>query len=332
MNKSNRKQIQKAEPFLLSQNESSESGGSESTISDEDEQIDHKTATIHHNICKCQEKYIKIKKRSSKQVIVSKQSCWEADELSARRQKLELQLINSQMEESVRMDQHNILHMRFERLESTMEAVLQYLDCLELEVKASYRLCQQLNGLIVNEKSVVITESLSQLVKKLCDGTTLEEHSCKETIMAALEATKSLDGLITEYNDKKKDYHTASQNFKLLLQNANLNLAQLEKLQRQFDGILLSYQHSRCMLDQELPEIISNRMQVLLNSFNELGTDLEKIASDRTDLSSLLKHLESSLRTCNDLVAIKGNLHEVPVVGGAIMCGNCSRSPAIAGD
>lgn len=318
------------EQLLVQRNESSETYHTES--SDESQACDLKS-NICRNVCKCKEKYIKIKKSSCEHVIVSRKSCWEADELTYRRQKVELQLSKSQLEESHSNDEHNLLQLRHERVENLMQSLVQYLECLQLEAKASYRLCQQLNSLIVNEKSITMTDSLSELIKKLCENSTLDTNfSFKQNILTSLETTSSHEELALKYAEKKRDFNMASQNFKMLLQNANLNLNQLEKLQHQFDGILLSFQHSRCMLDQELPNIISQRMQVLLNSFSTLSCDLKIIATDRLDLSSLLKHLESCLRSCSDLVAVKGNLHQVPFTGNAIICNNCSHSPAIGGD
>lgn len=310
---------------------------SSSSVTDEYPETEHSKALDlckqHPSSCKCQERYVKIKKSSTKRVVVSKKSCWDADELTMRRQKIEMQLSHSQLEEALSAEKHHVLRMRFERTEDVATALLLYLDCLELEEKASYGLCRQLNGLIVNEKSIFVTEQLSAIVKGLVEDAELKEaFTGKENLRNLLGSDERVEDLMLEYGEKKKDFQTASQNFKILLQNASLNVAQLEKLQRQFDGILLGFQHSRCMLDQELPHVIAKRMEVLVSSFNELGRDLEKIAADRTDMSSLLKHLEASLRNCNDLGTIKGDLREEALVGGAIMCSNCSRSPAIAGD
>lgn len=280
--------------------------------------------------CKCQEKYVKIKKSSMKHVIVSRSSCWEIDELSIQRQKLEMQLSHCQMEESVNMDRHAVLQMKFDRMENTMSAFLFFLDCLELEEKASFRLCQQLNGLIVRENSVVITENLSELVKNLCSKKISNTYVVKENLRKVLDVNQDLENLMADYNDKKLKFTTASQNYKLLLQSASLSISQLEKLQTQFDTILLDFQHSRCLLDQELPTAIAHRLEILLNSFAELHSDLQKIVSDRADLSSLLKHLETCLRNCNDLMTIKED--EAALVGGAIICSNCSRPTAIARD
>ncbi|KAB0803771.1 hypothetical protein PPYR_00741 [Photinus pyralis] len=294
-----------------------ESGSDSDFSSDSDEHGRKNNFNLSKRSCNCEEKYVRIKKSSMKHVYVSKTSCWDVDELTMKRQKLELHLSHCQLEESVNMDKHVLLQVKFNRLENIITAFLFYLDCLELEEKASYRLCEQLNGLIVNEQSVVVTENLSEVVKKLCGKTKFENYTnIRDNLRTALDIRSEIENRMSDYNDKKVDFTTASDNFKLLLQNANLTMAQLERLQRQFDGILLEFQHSRCMLDQQLPSAIANRMTVLVNSFRDLGTNLQKIASNRSDLSSLLKHLETCLRNCNDLVPIKGNLHETKVVGG----------------
>ncbi|KAF5282568.1 hypothetical protein FQA39_LY04975 [Lamprigera yunnana] len=291
-------------PLLVKAAERTESDSECSSNSDDNNL--KKINSGNANSCKCHEKYVKIKNSSMKHVIVSRGSYWDVDELSMKRQKLEMQLSNCQIEESINIDKHMILERKFERMENIISAFLFLLDSIELEQKASYRMCQQLNGLVVNENSVVVTEELSDLVKHLCSANSIHNPNIvREKLKNALELKKDFENLIIDYNDKKVNFTTASQNFKLLIQSTSLSLAQLEKLQRQFDSILLDFQHSRCMLDQELPIAIANQTEVLLNSFGELATDLQKIASQRTDLSSLLKHLEMCLRNCNDLLVFR---------------------------
>ncbi|KAF5286623.1 hypothetical protein FQR65_LT12501 [Abscondita terminalis] len=308
------------DPLLTKRNTNIESESECSSDSDEDNTKELDLNLSKKNSCKCQEKYVKIKKSSMKHIIVSRSSCWDIDELSTKRQKLEMQLSHCQIEESINIDRHTVLQMKFDRMENIISALLFFLDCIELEEKASYRFCQQLNGLIVSEKSIKVTDDLSDLVKNLCNKKMCNTNMVREHLRNVLEVKTEFENLIVDYNNKKSNFTTASHNFKLLLQSPSLSMAQLEKLKRQFDTILLDFQHSRCMLDQELPTAIANRMEILLNSFGELGTDLQKIASDRADLSSLLKHLETCLRNCNDLMAINGNLHETQFVGGAIIC------------
>lgn len=251
--------------------------------------------------CTCEE-YVKIKKSSSKSVTFGKKHFWDPDELSARRQKLELMLSRTQIEESHSMERHNELQGRFDRIEGVLEALLHYIDCIKLEMNSSYRLCQLLNGLVVNERSIVVTDSLSQLIRKLCDGSKCDEISAVKTkIYNALDVTKDMETLFEDYSCRKRDFNTGLLNFKILLENMNLSMKELDSLQRQFEDVLLAYQHSRCMVDQELPRATATKLRVLLECFAELATDLSKIASNRPDLASLFRSVESCLANGNEL-------------------------------
>lgn len=257
--------------------------------------------------CTCEE-YVKIKKSSSKSVTFGKKHFWDPDVLSARRQKLELMLSHTQIQESQSMERHNDLQARFDRIEGVLEALLHYIDCIKLEMRSSYRLCQLLNSLVVNERSIVVTESLSQLIRKLCDTSKFDEtNAMKAKIYSALEASKEMEHLFDDYNSRKRDFNTGLLNFKILLENMNLSMKELDGLQHQFDDVLLAYQHSRCLVDQELPRVTSTKLSVLIECFAELATDLSKIVSNRSDLASLFRSVESCLGNNNELpLPLKG--------------------------
>lgn len=255
--------------------------------------------------CTCEE-YVKIKKSSSKSVTFGKKHCWDTDELSTRRQKLELMLSRTQVEEASVMERHNELQARFDRVEAVLDALLHYIDCIKLEIGSSYRLCHLINNLVVNEKSAVVKDSLVQLIKKLCVDTSFDESSAIKTkIYESLNATKELEGLFEKYECTKRDFNTGLLNFKILLENMNLSKKQLERLQRQFDSVLLNYQHSRCLLDQELPFVTEARMKVLVECFGVLSSDLSKVASHRKDVVGLFGGLQDALKSNSDIKAIK---------------------------
>lgn len=251
--------------------------------------------------CTCEE-YVKIKKSSSKSVTFGKKHFWDPDELSARRQKLELMLSRTQIQESQCMERHNELQTRFDRVEAVLEALLHHIDCVKLEMDSSYRVCQLLNGLLVNERSMVVTETTSHLIRKLCDTNKFDEtNAIKSKIYNALEATKEMEHLFDDYSGRKRDFNTGLLNFKILLENMNLSMKELDSLQHQFDDVLLAYQHSRCMVDQELPRLTSTKLSVLLECIAELSTDLSKIVSNRSDLASLFRSVESCLGNSSEL-------------------------------
>lgn len=242
--------------------------------------------------CTCEE-YVKIKQSSSKSVTFGKKHCWDTDELSTRRQKLELMLSRTQVEEASVMERHNELQARFERVEAVLDALLHYIDCIKLEIGSSYRLCHLINNLVVNEKSAVVKDSLIQLIKKLCNEIGFDENSAIKTkIYESLNASKELEGLFEKFESTRRDFNTGLLNFKILLENMNLSKKQLERLQRQFDSVLLNYQHSRCLLDQELPFITEAHMNVVVDSLSELSNDLLKVISHRKDLAGLFGGLQ----------------------------------------
>lgn len=276
--------------------------------------------------CTCEE-YVKIKKSSSKSVTFGKKHCWDSDELSTRRQKLELMLSRTQVEEANVMERHNELQTRFDRVEAVLDALLHYIDCIKLEIGSSYRLCHLINNLVVNEKSAVVTDSLIQLIKKLCVDTAFDENNATKTkIYETLNATKDLEGLFEKYESRRRDFNTGLLNFKILLENMNLSKKQLDRLQRQFDNVLLNYQHSRCLLDQELPYLTDKRMNVLVECFGELSADLQKVSSNRQDLSGLFGGLEEALKVKNELKAIKDTDKSVSCSAKLRRCSCCLDS------
>lgn len=267
----------------------------------DDSHYQARTSKSCSSSCTCEE-YVKIKKSSSKSVTFGKKHCWDSDELSTRRQKLELMLSRTQVEEAGVMERHNVLQTRFNRVEAVLDALLHYIDCIKLEIGSSYRLCHLINNLVINEKSAVVKDSLIQLVKKLCVDTGFDgSGAIKTKIYESLNATKELEGLFEKYECTKRDFNTGLLNFKILLENMNLSKKQLERLQRQFDSVLLNYQHSRCVLDQELPFITETRMQVLIECLGELSNDLSKVATHRKDLIGLFGGLQEVLRSSNSV-------------------------------
>lgn len=279
--------------------------------------------------CTCEE-YVKIKKSSSKSVTFGKKHCWDTDELSTRRQKLELMLSRTQVEEAGVMERHNVLQARFDRVEAVLDALLHYIDCIKLEIGSSYRLCHLINNLVVNEKSAVVKDSLIQLMKKLCVDTGFDENcAIKTKIYESLNATKELEGLFEKYECTKRDFNTGLLNFKMLLENMNLSKKQLERLQRQFDSVLLNYQHSRCLLDQELPTVTETHMQILIECFSEVSSDLLKIITHRKDLVTLFGGLQDALKSSCDIRAIKDGGNPLTTYSSKVRRCSCNTEDQI---
>lgn len=241
-------------------------------------------------------------KATVKNVTFSPRTNVDDDDIALRREKLEFNLTNAQVEEALSTEFHKILQQRYERVEGTLDALSQYIDCVCLEMKACYRLCQQLNAL-VSEKSFAVDEGMGKLTNKVCKETDLSFHyQIKEKIYILLHDKGEFGNLLAEYDNRRTDFKIASQNFKILLDTANLNLKQMDKLQLQYDKILANYQHSRYVLDKYIPEEISQRIGVLLNCLCEFGEDLQRMAADRMDMSQMFQHLRANMKIpCNDL-------------------------------
>lgn len=278
--------------------------------------------------CSCEE-YVKIKKSSSKSVTFGKKHKCDQEELATRRQKLEMMLSRIQMEEAQSMESHNELQMRFDRVEGVLEAVLNYVDCVRLETQAAHKLCRSLNGLIMNERAFTVTEAMTHVLKMLCEPNKLEDHaSAKTKIYAALDSTRDLENLFDEYSLRKRDFNTGLLNFKMLLENMTLNHKELDRLQRQFDDVLLNFQHSRYMVDQELPRATACRLQVLAETMTSLGVDLEKTGENRADLVSLFSCLGGCLKGSREVA----ETDDVRNPNGSTKCLQCSCSGSGSGE
>lgn len=235
MNKCARKKsksVPDIQPLLLKRDEESDATYSEIETPETD-----RSESPPNKAIKKTPDYISLKNKSSKCVTFSNEPTMEAEEAAVRRQKMELKLSNSRLEESLSVDRHRTLQNKYERTESILHALLQYIDCLNLELKASYHLCHELNDLVVNEKSLPLTEEISKLIKKLCEVKLVDEKCyVKNKIYEALEVDMDVENMATEYSKRKKDFNVATQNFRILLDTTHLNVLQIERLQRQYEG------------------------------------------------------------------------------------------------
>lgn len=78
------------------------------------------------------------------------------------------------------------------------------------------------------------------------------EHCLKH-----VELPKHLNELMNDHCIRKKDFYTATKNFRNFLSNFTLTLLQMEKLHQQYDAILNNYQQSRYILSLELQKVIN---------------------------------------------------------------------------
>lgn len=193
---------------------------------------------------KCHEHTIKTNNKKSKNnfrktVKFSNQKMINRQEISFRRQQMFLNFSKLQVDESFSIDFHRNLYAKFERTESILNALQQYVDCLNLELKASYRLCSEISGLVVNDNSIKMTEDVLNLIKTLCQSQLIDgNNSITNTILSSLQIDQDITHSTKEYDRRKKDFNIATRNFRLLLNECEFNVPQMEILQRQYEGIL----------------------------------------------------------------------------------------------
>lgn len=218
------------------------------------------------------------------------------DELITRRQNLDLKLANTQFEETIKMNHHQMIMIKLHRLESILQTLIQYIDSIRLEEKYSVKICEELDHILTNDASGNITEPVLKLVQSLPEKRSSKELSfLQHKIYKCLSKSKTVHDLDFEYNNRKKDYILATQNYRLLLQNGHLSEKQLNHLQKQYEGILVNFEHSLCLLQEEVPHCMKGFVSVLLESFKMLSDGLLKGNELRGDVSSLLKLLSNSL-------------------------------------
>ncbi|XP_017771241.1 PREDICTED: uncharacterized protein LOC108558739 [Nicrophorus vespilloides] len=246
---------------------------------------------VCHELCSCRaEDFQQVMSRSA--AVCATKSEINPRACDSLRNQLEIMVSNAVSSELDHSDVNRPLHANFAKLETVLETLVQYLDCLDLEMRASYRLCNNIDDfLATNAKS----STFSTLLKNLSTTPRNSGYATtRKTITSCLCGAKKLDDLVADYKDKKADFNKAIHNFRMIL-DSNFSAAQLKKLKKQFDLILVKFQHSRYVLDSALPVAIRERTSVLLNCCQILGEELQKVANDRSDLALLFQHLETIL-------------------------------------
>lgn len=212
------------------------------------------------------------------------------DDLSTKYEDLKMELANVQVDESTAALQDQVLIESYELVENLLDHVLQYLDCMILEIKSSLRFTQVLNTYVVHENK--INGQVSEALKKLCERPELESlEDIKSKLFVSLNRYDHIKQLKQEHDQRKHDYKLALKNFKIILEVMNINEKSLSKLRQQFEEVLMNYKHARCILNQELPFILSERTKVLADCLKLLGRECDVWGGNRLDLSRLLMEL-----------------------------------------
>ncbi|CAH0550881.1 unnamed protein product [Brassicogethes aeneus] len=207
---------------------------------------------------------------------------------------LRMTLANTQINESTAAENHKLMCDHYDLLEQVLEHVVQYVECIILESKSMNRLSIALNAFAISDN--LITGDATQHFNTLCESpnlATLEEVRTK--LFVCLNSNENINSLRYECEEKKRDFHLALKNFKIILEVMNINNSSLKKLQHQFEEVLMKYQECRCVLDKELPYVIAERSKVLSECLGLLGQDMETRLEDKLHFSNQIKKLKTSI-------------------------------------
>lgn len=264
------------------------------------EETDEETKYHLNNPDQPFEECISINKKTSRSVV---KFYSEHTEVSQRCDEIKMELANLHVEESVSFQQHKALCESYDLMESLLEHLLQHVECMILEIKSSNRLSLLLNGYAVRDNH--INERVSHSLKKLCERPETDIlDDIKTKLFISLNNYDNIKQLRLEYEQKKTDYHLAVKNFKIILEVMTVNEKSLVKLKKQLDDVLMTYQHCRCMLNQEMPFVLAERTKVLAECLSLLGVECDVWIGQRTEFSNLLTLMGDSVKE-NEYVLVK---------------------------
>ncbi|CAD1479137.1 unnamed protein product, partial [Heterotrigona itama] len=208
-----------------------------------------------------------------------------------------------QIEEALAEDKQTALIQHLNLSTSALEALVQYGQSLQVSQLAACRVLNISHLLAFPQSYSINFESdtthlsmhLQQLEEqkknKLIVLQDLMEHCSKHVTLS-----RHFNELMNNHCNRKKDFHTATKNFKNFLNNFTLSVSQMQKLHQQYDTILNSYQQSRCMLDLELPKVISTRLMALYEGFEKIKTVCNNTTDDN-EILALFKLIGERLYT-----------------------------------
>lgn len=217
------------------------------------------------------------------------------------REQLEEKICKNEVEDSIAADQQDILQYRLNRMDSLLQALGAYTNCLYLLDKAATRLRKLTIGFANKDldPSINIQENL-QTDAETSDKVT----NVKSIISISLMGSDEINEMLDNHKKKKNDFALASNNFSQFLHSGTrATLSQLRKLDQQYDTIQLKYQNSNMVLNQELPKIIEDRLKTISKCFTELTPVSDEIYEKEAQLTSLLKEINNILLEKNNIIS-----------------------------
>ncbi|XP_050296547.1 uncharacterized protein LOC126736300 [Anthonomus grandis grandis] len=211
-------------------------------------------------------------------------------------EELKIELANIQLEESEALERHKTLTDHLSHLEILLENLLNYIECVILELKSSTRLISWLNRY---EHIHLPPGQLKQLTDNNYDLSTIETF--KQKLLTILkgnnDAKTKLKKLRGEFAERQSNYKLALKNFKIILEILNVNEDSLGKLKLQFEEVLMDYQRCRCILDdRELPHAIAEKQKLLREGLSFLGVECDMVDGWRETLRSFFLNFREVMR------------------------------------
>ncbi|XP_044585633.1 uncharacterized protein LOC123265782 [Cotesia glomerata] len=293
---------------LTSENESSSVRHSQSTspMTKSFEQQQQMTAGCC--MC-CNEKKIKKSKLKVKPLVQNLSRNNLSGEAKRLQESLELQLIASQVDESLANDKLMALIQHLDLAISILEALLHHLQSLQmLHLSASriFNLGHQLSSSSSEESNFTEVTNFSYHLHQAETHKEKQLRQLKEIIEICsidMTVTEQFQTMVKNHLLKREDMIIAAKNFKSLLSKSKLNSSQMKKLLRQYESILNIFQCSRQNLDMELPKMmrlqlisLSQGLQMITQFYNDQDTKftatLFKLIGDCVlhDLSKVAGH------------------------------------------
>ncbi|KAL1501082.1 hypothetical protein ABEB36_006475 [Hypothenemus hampei] len=224
-------------------------------------------------------------------------------------EQLKFNLATVEMQESLALEEHTRLEESCKLLENLLEQVLNHLDCVILSLNSENRLVTQLNAYTIREQC--LNEKISTKLKnwKVDDLSRLKKIQSKLLTILKHDAAEADDddddndvkNRLNEFRSRQSNYKLALKNFKIILEIFNVEdgneAGSLRKLKRQFDQVLMDYQHCRCILDRELmPYFIVERTQLLADCLISLGAEYDIQGNTKKLFNGLLGDVGRKIR------------------------------------
>ncbi|XP_057322207.1 uncharacterized protein LOC130665702 isoform X2 [Microplitis mediator] len=228
-----------------------------------------------------------IKKNKFKSRMDNNRSCNNrGDETKRLKESLELQLIASQVDESLSNDRQMALVKHLDLAISTLEALLHHVQSLQMLYLSASRIYNLGHQLILPYPSNKIScTQLTDLTFHLNQAETQKEKQLRqlkeiiEICSIDITMTEQFQLIMKDHLLRREDLIIAGKNFKNLLANSKLKTSQIKKLLWQYESILNKYRNSCQNLDVELPKMIRIQIVALsqgLQMINQFYNDHDK--------------------------------------------------------